>query len=160
MTRGHVSETPQQPSHAEPCSSTPPVRTRQFDAALLLPQRRRRVFLACFRDAEAARCFAGEIVLALGHVPGVATLADSRGRGGTARGLPRLLLGLLWHVLGKGRGAPLMMFDGALANTYTSHSTMITFLRNEQCMRCGSLCASSMPALNTIDSQSQRETQT
>ena len=31
------------------------VSTREFDAATLLPQRRRRVFLACFRDTAAAQ---------------------------------------------------------------------------------------------------------
>ena len=31
------------------------VSTREFDAAALLPQRRRRVFLACFRDTAAAQ---------------------------------------------------------------------------------------------------------
>ena len=41
------------------------VQTREFDAALLLPQRRRRVFLACFRDAAAARIFAWPALPAL-----------------------------------------------------------------------------------------------
>ena len=41
------------------------VATREFDAASLLPQRRRRVFLACFRDQAAARAFAWPALPAL-----------------------------------------------------------------------------------------------
>ena len=41
------------------------VSTREFDAATLLPQRRRRVFLACFRDTAAAQAFAWPALPAL-----------------------------------------------------------------------------------------------